>query len=477
MKASRRAASEIFGNPILVGTLTILIVGIAVYLSYIAENGLPFVPTYTVNVDVPNAAELVKNADVRIGGARVGQVLTINPEPASRRWPHPFARLGLSLERSLEPLQADSRFQVRLASVLGGKYLEILPGHAASGGVPDGGTLAVNHNVPFVDLDTAFGTFGPRTKRGLRGALAELADVFAGRGAQLNDSVYSLRQLLGPLSSLMRLFAAPSTRLSEFISGGAATTSALAAVAPTINSLLADTATTFAALERSTLGQTLDQLPPTEAVATTVLRNSLPALSETAAIVQQLRPAAALLPLSAQRLDLIITSSIPVWKRVPKVSRELERALSVVDALARDPASVQTFKVLGSNDLATLGSSAFMGLGAILRAIAPAQFACNVAGLWARNFGSSLSEGDATGAWLRIDPVFDQNQGSQSGTPAGDLHLNYYPTENAAGCQAGNEAYSGTQLIGNPPRTSTEVDNTTPPPGVLGRGRKAGLVP
>jgi hypothetical protein len=212
-------------------------------------------------------------------------------------------------------------------------------------------------------------------------------------------------------------------------------------------------------------------------VATTVLHNSLPALSETAAILQQLRPAAALLPLSAQRLDAIITRSVPVWKRVPKVARELERALRVVDALARDPASIQTFKVLGSNDLATFGSSAFIGLGAILHAIAPAQFACNVAGLWARNFGSGLSEGDATGGWLRVNPIFDPNQGTQSGAPASDLHLNYYPTENAAQCQAGNEGYNGAQLIGNPPRTSSEVDSTTPPPGVLERGRKAGLVP
>ncbi len=60
---------------------------IAVYLSYIAENGLPFVPAYAVNVQVTNANELAKNADVRIGGVRVGQVLTIKPEPPTRTLP------------------------------------------------------------------------------------------------------------------------------------------------------------------------------------------------------------------------------------------------------------------------------------------------------------------------------------------------------------------------------------------------------
>jgi hypothetical protein len=62
-------------------------------------------------------------------------------------------------------------------------------------------------------------------------------------------------------------------------------------------------------------------------------------------------------------------------------------------------------------------------------------------------------------------------------TPSADLHINFYPRENVSECQAGNEGYTGAQLIGDPGRTSTVVDNTLPPPGVLERGRKAGLVP
>src|SRR5690242_18368887 len=162
MRARRFQISDVFNNPVLIGTITILVVVVAVYLSYIAENGLPFVPTYNINVQVANAAELVKNADVRVGGARVGQVLTITPEPASRTWPHPYAKLGLSLQQSLEPLARNTRYQVRLASVLGGKYLELFPGNSRGPGVPDGGTLTLNanprlnHNIAFVDLDTAF---------------------------------------------------------------------------------------------------------------------------------------------------------------------------------------------------------------------------------------------------------------------------------------------------------------------------------
>ena len=483
MRALKSTTAEVLSNPILVGTITIVIISLAVYLSYIAENGLPYTPTYTVNIQVANADEMVKNADVRIGGARVGQVLKIVPEPATKAWPHPYARMTLAINRSLEPLPPDTRYQIRLASVLGGKYVELTPGHLKTGGIPDGGTLilnanpSLNHEIPFVDLDTAFATFNPTTRRAFQAATGEFGEAIAGRGAQLNDATAALARLMGPLQDLLGVFADPSTRLGPFVKGWAATFSALASVAPTINALYADTATTFAAFERSALGPTLDQFPATESVATTVLGRAQPVLSEAASITSDLRAGTAVLPLASQRLDEILTSATPVFRLVPKLSSELQQSLAAQQAVSRDPASRQVFTVLGSNDLATFGSSGFSGLGAILRAIAPAQFACNVAGLWTRNFTSGLTEGDTTGAWLRVMSMLDPAQGSQSNAPAGDLHLNYYPIENSSQCQAGNEAYAGAQVIGNPPQTSTVVDNTTPPPGVLARGKKAGLVP
>jgi virulence factor Mce-like protein len=482
MRATR-TATAIFNSPVLIGTLTIVVVVIAVYLSYIAENGLPFVPTYQVHVQVANADELSKNADVRIGGARVGQVLAIDPEPAERTWPHPYARLTLQLQSSLRALPADTHYRIRLSSVLGGKYLELIPGHRRAGVVPDGGTLALNsnprlnHELPFVDLDTALDTFGPETRQALRSSLYEYGDVFAGRGNQLNDATYSLAGLLGPLDRLLAVVVAPESRFSQLLSGAAQTTAALAAVAPTFNALLGDAASTFGALTSSQLGQAIDQTPPTEAVGTTVLTQSLPVLREAASIVEELRPAASLLPFAARRLDQVVVAATPIWAPVPAISHELRSALAAVQALARDPASRQTFDQLGGNDLATLGASAFVGLGAVLRAAAGPQFACNAAGVWLRNFASSLSEGDSTAPWLRAMPLFDSSQSTQASTPAPDLHLNYYPVENFSQCQAGNEGYSGKQLIGSPPRTPTTVDDTSPPPGVLAEGRKAGLVP
>jgi ABC-type transporter Mla subunit MlaD len=413
----------------------------------------------------------------------VGQILTITPEPASHAWPHPYAQLGLALQTRLQPLPRDTHYRIRLASVLGAKYLELIPGRRASGRLPDGGTLtlnrtpALNHELPFVDLDQALRVFAPGTRDALRAMLGNLGASLAGRGSDLNDIAYSLARVLGPLQRVLAVLAAPADHLAALIGGAAQTTSALATVAPTISSLFDHSASTFRAMNRPALGRAIDQLPGTESVASSVLQRALPTLTDAAGLVRELRPAAGLLPKATTRLDQIVTTATPVFAPVPRLARELEVSLAAVRALAADPASSKTFTALGGNDLATLGSSAFVGLGAILRAVSEGQFACNVADLWLRNFASGLTEGDSAGSWLRVMPVFDQSQGTQVARPASDLHDNYYPLENAGQCQAGNERYAGAQLIGHPARTSAVVDNTTPPPGVLARGRKAGLVP
>ena len=109
----------------MVGAITTLIVIVAVFLAYNANNGLPFVPVYRVSVEVPNAARLVNNNEVRIGGHRVGVVESIEAIAADRgRGSDPpsegeatdeerfggddpdevVARLNLKLDKTAEPI-------------------------------------------------------------------------------------------------------------------------------------------------------------------------------------------------------------------------------------------------------------------------------------------------------------------------------------------------------------------------------------
>ena len=69
----------------MVGAVTVLVVIVAVFLAYNANNGLPFVSTYDLKARVPNANALVKGNEVRIGGVRVGVVRSVVAGAARRR--------------------------------------------------------------------------------------------------------------------------------------------------------------------------------------------------------------------------------------------------------------------------------------------------------------------------------------------------------------------------------------------------------
>ena len=61
-----------FRNPTVIGALTVLITILTVFLAYNANNGLPFVKSYRITAQVPNAEALTPGNEVRIGGVRVG---------------------------------------------------------------------------------------------------------------------------------------------------------------------------------------------------------------------------------------------------------------------------------------------------------------------------------------------------------------------------------------------------------------------
>src|ERR1700681_3332161 len=129
---NRRRGGSLAGGPLLIGAITTLIVVVAVYLSYNANNGLPFVPTYNVKVVLPEASGLQPSNQVRIGGTRVGLVSSLTPhqDPATGRV---TAIANLKLEKSVEPLPVDTKATVLSVSAIGLKYLELEKGSSRQG--------------------------------------------------------------------------------------------------------------------------------------------------------------------------------------------------------------------------------------------------------------------------------------------------------------------------------------------------------
>ena len=129
---SPRQQHSLAGSPVLVGAATVLCTVVAVFLAYNANNGLPFVPTYDLTVQVPDAAGLVRGNEVRIGGKRVGTIEDIHAV-AAEDGGDPVSELDVALITKLDPLPADSQVTVRPRSPLGLKYLELKPGDSEEG--------------------------------------------------------------------------------------------------------------------------------------------------------------------------------------------------------------------------------------------------------------------------------------------------------------------------------------------------------
>ena len=131
MRRGQSPLNAAFRNPTVIGALAVLITILAVFLAYNANNGLPFVQSYRLTAQVPNAAALVPGNEVRIGGVRVGIIETISP--VAQQDGTYTAELALKLDKTVDPLPEDSTVIIRSRSALGLKYLQIVRGTSDEG--------------------------------------------------------------------------------------------------------------------------------------------------------------------------------------------------------------------------------------------------------------------------------------------------------------------------------------------------------
>jgi phospholipid/cholesterol/gamma-HCH transport system substrate-binding protein len=458
----RKESSGALANPVLVGAVTTLVALVAVVLSYNANNGLPFVPTYNVTAIVPDAASLTKGNEVRIGGKRVGVVEDIRAETfATDREATgssgTVAELSLKLEKQIQPLPADTEVTIRPRSPLGLRYLELRPGRSKDE-IPQGGRIPLRQAQPIVELDEAIDAFDAPTRRGLRGVVRELGDGVAGRGLDLNRTIDDFGPFVAVLDPVARNLASPRTNPAGLIQGLQATTAAVAPVAVSLGSLVDGAATTLAAIAAAEheLGQILDESPATEATTTRVLRRVRPVLAGGARLLRDIEPGVQMLPTASRRLASAFEAGTPTLRRAVSLADRLDDTLAALRELATDPATAGSVTSL---------TQVVTSLEPTLRFLNPFQVRCNYLGLWTRNASSTVSEGDQNGTWFRFITIAQTDEILQRATPAPNLHVNIYGSTGQNGeCEVGNEPFLPGQRIGPVPGTQPGYTQATAPP-------------
>jgi phospholipid/cholesterol/gamma-HCH transport system substrate-binding protein len=455
---NRSGIGGVASSPVLVGAVTVLVVIVAVFLAYNANNGLPFVTTYDLKARVPNANALVKNNEVRVGGVRVGVVDEVVPVQLGDG--RVAAELSLRLDQSVEPLPVDSTITIRPKSALGLKFLQLSPGKSSET-LEAGDTIPLSAYTPEpVDIDQFFDMFDEPTRKAIRRAQAGFGNALAGRGPQLNEGIGALRNLAVNSQATLRTLAEPSTDFAGFWEALEDLSATVAPVAETQASLFVALDRTFAAFARVArpyIQETIEKGPPTLDAVNADLPAVRPFFRDSARFFTALKPGAKALGETSPVIADALHAGVPALNASPVLNAQLLPTAEALVAFQEAPGVFNGLDLLiDTNDI----------LKPALRFIAPSQTECNYWTLTFRNVANATSQGNSNGTWLNfisfVPPEGANSESGQASAPANGpernnhLHYNPYP-ETAApgqgrGCEAGNEKYvPGKTVIGNAP--------------------------
>jgi virulence factor Mce-like protein len=457
---NRSGISGVASSPVLVGAVTVLVVIVAVFLAYNANNGLPFVSTYDLKARVPNADALVKGNEVRIGGVRVGTVRSVVPVELENG--EVAAELSLRLDKSAEPLPVDSTIMVRPKSALGLKFLQISPGDSSRGFEP-GETIPVASARPEpVDIDEFFNMFDEPTRQAIRQNLAGFGNALAGRGPQLNEALGALRRLTESGQPILRKIVEPSTDFAGFWRSLQALAAAVAPVAETQAQMFVALDRTFAAFARVSrpyIQETIEKSPGTLDEVNADLPVLRPFLRESANFFTALRPGVRALAETSPVIAESLHAGIPVLNASPVLNNQLEPTAQALVDFQEAPGVFNGLELLTDTNRVLKPS---------LRYITPSQTVCKYWSLTFEFLANANSQGNGNGNWLQFisfaPPEGPNSESAFASAPANDpskpknhLHYNPYPKTAAPGqgniCEAGNERYvRGETVIGTAPQ-------------------------
>ena len=439
----RSRRNSLAASPLLIGAVTTLIVVVAVYLSYNANNGLPFVPTYNIKVALPEASELQASNQVRIGGTRVGVVEAMHAVENPRTG-RVTAVASLKLEKKIEPLPADTRAVVQSVSAIGLKYLDLEMGTSKK-------TLKVSTN-----------NFG---------------DGLAGRGLGLNDTIAELRPLVIHAIPALHNLALPATDLRNLFPALDRVASQSAPVAQQQANYYADLDTfftAFASVSRQIEEATADG-PASLEQAIHSLQFEDPFLERSREFMQLLQPSA----------NDLRTVAPPLAHAITVGAVNLKAATALNTRLAE---SAQALSEFGENPIVELSLEDFthtLDIGnPLIGGLAAEQANCNYITLAFRNIASLESENIGVGTLARAATVLApngvNNEGYPSSAPANGpsiehefdspviinnnfVHANSYPNVAGPGqpqlCEAANETYlAGKAEIGSLPAADVSTN-------------------
>jgi ABC-type transporter Mla subunit MlaD len=258
------------------------------------------------------------------------------------------AKLSLKLDKSAEPLPADSTIRVRYRSSFGLKYLEITRG-ASDTGVPSGGTIPLSQSQQQVEFDDVYNTFDTATRENSRRVLMGFGDAFAARGASLNEAITALNPLFANLRPVSAALADPTTQLVRFFPELADAARIVAPVAVDNAEQFTNGAIAFGAIssDPQALRDTISNGPPALEAGLRSLPVQQPFLAEFADFSRLLQPGVRDLRAALPDLNQAVSLGKKVLPRTVQMNNDLKSVMISLYDLVADPSTLTSLNRLG----------------------------------------------------------------------------------------------------------------------------------
>jgi virulence factor Mce-like protein len=240
--------------------LLVVAIGVAAAATTLGAGGSE--PTYRVDAIFDSTANLIPGQDVKIAGARVGQVRDIHLTDERK------ARVEMEVEQGFAPFRADAECTIRPQSLIGEKFIQCHPG------TPDRPPLAKGEDgaptVPLeqthspVDLDLVFAALDRPYAERLAIILNELGTGVAGRAEDMNAAIRRANPALQEINDVLRILDRDRAALGRVVEQSDRVIAELARRRGQVTSFIerSDRVAREVAGRRGELGQVIERLPP-----------------------------------------------------------------------------------------------------------------------------------------------------------------------------------------------------------------------
>jgi phospholipid/cholesterol/gamma-HCH transport system substrate-binding protein len=253
-----------------------------------------------------NAAQLVPDNQVLIGGSPVGSVESIELSDNN------LAEVNVEVDQELHQ---GTTAAVRATSLSGvaNHYVSISPGPNSSPALDEGAEIGLGSTTTPIDIDQFFNTFPPSVRKGLSDFIKGNSAIYAGQGPAANDAYKYFGPALNRTDAFVKELNADQRLLAQFIVSSAKLSTTVAGRGEQLSGAISNANTAFNAIasQNVALDQSLRRLPPVMRQANTTFVNLRAALDDLDPLVNTAKPATKNLAPFLAELRPVLSKFVP----------------------------------------------------------------------------------------------------------------------------------------------------------------------